>query len=58
MSMDIHHGMIFTGKPEENGGKPASVPLHTSNSTRTDPDTKPGLRGEKLATNSFGHGMA
>jgi hypothetical protein len=52
-------GMKLTGKNRSTRGKTCpSATLPTTNPTRTDPGSNPGLRGERPATNSLSHGTA
>jgi hypothetical protein len=49
----------WQGKAEVLGGKTCpSASFSTTKSTRTDPGSNPGLRGEKSATNRLSHGTA
>jgi hypothetical protein len=51
--------MKLTGKTEVPGGKICpSATLFTTNPTWTDSGSKPGLCGEKPATNRLSHGTA
>jgi hypothetical protein len=51
--------MKLTGKTEVLGGKTCpSATLSTTNHTWTDPGSKPGLRGDRPATNRLSHGTA
>jgi hypothetical protein len=56
--MEIHGGMILTGKTEEFGEKSVPVPLCPPQvPTWTDPGANPGLCSERLATNHLSYGM-
>jgi hypothetical protein len=50
--------MIFAGETEVLGENLPSATLSTTNPTRIDPGTNPGLRGERPATNRLSHGTA
>jgi hypothetical protein len=46
------------GKPKYSGKTCPSATLSTTNPTWTDPESNPGLRGERPATNRLSHGTA
>jgi hypothetical protein len=51
--------MKLTGENRSTRGKTCpSVTLSTTNPTRTDSGSNPGLRGERPATNRLSHGKA
>jgi hypothetical protein len=51
--------MKLTGKPRNSQGKTCpSATLSTTNPTSNDPESNPGLCGERLATNCLSHGTA
>jgi hypothetical protein len=50
--------MIFAGETEVLGENLPSATLSTTNPTCIDPGAKPGLRGERPATNRLSHGTA
>ena len=51
--------MELTGKNRSTRGKTCpSETLSTTNPTWTDPESKPGLRGERPATNRLSHDTA
>jgi hypothetical protein len=52
-------GMKLTGENRSTRGKSCpSASLSTTNPTRTDPGSNPGLRGGRPATNRLSHGTA
>jgi hypothetical protein len=51
--------MKLTGENRSTRGKTCpSATLSTTNPTRTDPGSNPGLRDERLTTNRLSHGTA
>jgi hypothetical protein len=59
LSMETRRDNIDRGTPKNSGKKPCpSATLSTKNPTQSDPVAKPGLRGDRPATNRLSHGTA